>query len=320
MTSFQSKTTLPLYISRYHYILIRQMTNHSIKHRLRDTKPLFSIEFFPPKSDDAAVQLLRTAEHLRVYKPDFASITYGAGGSTRNRTLKYARSLSEDYGYTVMPHLTCVGHSRMELKQIIAEFKDAGLSQIMALRGDPPNGEDSFTPHPDGLKYANELVSLISEVYPECTLGVGGYPEKHPEAPSSELDLLNLKRKVECGADFITTQLFFDNEQYFNFVAECVRSGITVPVLPGLMSITSRKQAIRFCDLCGTSIPKALDSLLIEAGEDKAAVEAIGVEWSFHQARELLERGAPGIHLYIMNRAKPAIALMDKLQVAGFYK
>lgn len=296
------------------------MTNHSIKHRLEDNLPLFSIEFFPPKSDATAEQLLRTAEQLRPYSPDFASITYGAGGSTRSRTLKYARSLNEDYGYTVMPHLTCVGHSRDELKQIITEFKDAGLSQIMALRGDPPKGEANFTPHPDGLSYANELVSLINEVYPECVLGVAGYPEMHPEAPSPELDLLNLKRKVDAGADFVTTQLFFDNAQYFNFVENCRRAGINIPILPGIMSITSRNQAIRFCEMCGTSIPKALDSQLIAAGDNKAAVEAVGVEWTYQQSRELLEKGAPGIHLYIMNRAQQAIALMNKLQIAGFYK
>ena len=138
-----------------------------------------------------------------------------------------------------MPHLTCVGHSREELKQTIAEFKSAGLKQIMALRGDPPKGETNFTPHPDGLKYANELVQLIREVYPECDLGVAGYPEKHPEAPSLEIDLLNLKRKVDAGATFVTTQLFFDNNAYFEFVDNCRLAGITVPILPGLMSVTS---------------------------------------------------------------------------------
>ncbi len=295
------------------------MTNFSIKQRLDSDQPLFSIEFFPPKSDDAAEQLLSTAERLRTYSPDFASITYGAGGSTRSRTLKYARSLHEDYGYTVMPHLTCVGHSKDELKQIIAEFKEAGLSQIMALRGDPPKGESNFVAHPDGLSYANELVGLIDEVYPECVLGVAGYPEKHPEASSAEIDLLNLKRKVDAGADFVTTQLFFDNAHYFTFVENCRRAGIEIPVLPGLMSITSRDQALRFCAMCGTSIPAELDAQLLAAGDDKAAVEAAGIEWTYQQARELLEKGAPGLHLYIMNRAKPAIALMDKLQAAGFY-
>lgn len=296
------------------------MKTLSIKQRLATNDPLFSVEFFPPKSDDTAQQLLRTADRIQAYNPDFVSITYGAGGSTRSRTLNYARKLHEDYGYAVMPHLTCVGHSREELKQTIAEFKSAGLKQIMALRGDPPKGETNFTPHPDGLSYANELVQLIREVYPECDLGVAGYPEKHPEAPSPEIDLLNLKRKVDAGATFVTTQLFFDNAVYFEFVQNCRRAGITIPVLPGLMSVTSHKQALRFCDMCGTRIPAALNEQLLAAGDDKAAVEAIGIEWSYQQARELLEKGAPGIHLYILNRAGPAIALMEKLQSAGFYK
>ena len=296
------------------------MKDLSLQHRLEAPQPLFSVEFFPPKSDDTAQQLLHTAERIQDYNPDFVSITYGAGGSTRSRTLNYARKLSEDYGYAVMPHLTCVGHSQDELKQTIADFKAAGLQQIMALRGDPPKGETDFTPHPDGLRYANELVSLIREVYPECALGVAGYPEKHPEAQSAEIDLLNLKRKVDAGATFVTTQLFFDNAVYFDFVDNCRRAGIHVPILPGLMSITSRKQALRFCEMCGTRIPVALDAQLLAAGDDKAAIEAIGVEWSYQQARELLEKGVPGIHLYILNRAGPAIALMEKLQAAGFYK
>lgn len=296
------------------------MKTLSIKQRLATNDPLFSVEFFPPKSDATAQQLLHTAERIQAYCPDFVSITYGAGGSTRSRTLNYARKLHEDYGYAVMPHLTCVGHSREELKQTIAEFKSAGLKQIMALRGDPPKGETNFTPHPDGLRYANELVQLIREVYPECDLGVAGYPEKHPEAPSLEIDLLNLKRKVDAGATFVTTQLFFDNNAYFEFVDNCRGAGITVPILPGLMSVTSYKQALRFCEMCGTSIPTALNEQLIAAGDDKAAVEAIGIEWSYQQAHELLKRGAPGIHLYILNRSGPAIALMKKLQHAGFYK
>lgn len=282
--------------------------------------PIFSIEFFPPKSDASADQLLATAEELRRYKPDFASITYGAGGSTRSRTLKYAKCLHEDYGYEVMPHLTCVGHSREELRDIIAEFKDSGLNQIMALRGDPPKGETDFQPHPDGLSYANELVHLIREAHPGCTIGVGGYPEKHPEAASPEADLLNLKRKVDAGSDFITTQLFFENSHYFGFVERCQQAGIKVPVLPGLLCITSADQARRFCDLCGTSIPQDLEAQLVDAGDDKARLEAIGIDWTFNQATELLEKGAPGIHLYILNRSAPAVALMDALKSRGFYQ
>jgi methylenetetrahydrofolate reductase (NADPH) len=296
------------------------MKTTSLQQRLDSTKPLFSIEFFPPKSDAAADQLLQTAEALQAYAPDFASITYGAGGSTRSRTLKYARHLHEDYGYTVMPHLTCVGHSRDELREIIAEFRAAGLKQIMALRGDPPKGQEDFEPHPDGLRYANELVQLIAQTYPECIVGVAGYPEKHPEAPSADIDLLNLKRKVDTGAHFVTTQLFFDNQKYFDFVDRAERAQILVPILPGLMCVSSLDQAKRFCQMCGTTIPAALEEALRSAGDDAAAGERVGIEWVYGQARELLERGAPGIHLYILNRAAPARALMKMLQANGFYK
>ena len=235
------------------------MRTLSITQRLTTGDPLFSVEFFPPKSDDAALQLLETAGKIQTYKPDFVSITYGAGGSTRNRTLSYARKLQKDYGYRVMPHLTCVGHSRDELKQIINEFKEAGIQQIMALRGDPPKNQINFTPHPDGLSHANQLVELIHEVYPECEIGVAGYPEKHQEALSLKADLLHLKRKVDAGATFITTQLFFDNCVYFDFVKMCRDININVPILPGIMTIKSHKQIISFCEMCNTSIPDRLN-------------------------------------------------------------
>lgn len=291
-----------------------------LKQRLESNTPLFSVEFFPPKTEEAAGQLLATAERLSEYKPDFASITYGAGGSTRSRTIKYARALREDYGYNVMPHLTCVGHSRDELKQIIAEIRAAGLSKIMALRGDPPQGEANFTPHPNGLHYANELVSLIREVYPECSIGVAGYPEKHPEAPSKQIDLLNLKRKVDAGSTFITTQLFFDNKAYFDFVAECQQAGIQIPILPGLLSVTSHEQAVRFCKMCDATLPEELDAALTAANGDKQKIREIGIEWTFNQARELLEKGAPGLHLYILNRSAATVSLMNRLQAIGFYQ
>lgn len=296
------------------------MNSSSIKQRLTANDPIFSVEFFPPKSDKAAEQLLNTAESIQPYKPDFVSITYGAGGSTRNRTLSYARKLNETYGYTVMPHLTCVGHSRDELKQIINEFKMVGIQQIMALRGDPPKNQTDFTPHPDGLSYANELVELIREVYPECAIGVAGYPEKHPEAPSLEADLAHLKRKVDAGATFITTQLFFDNSVYFDFVDQCRNHDITIPILPGIMSATSHKQVVRFCGMCGASIPESLGRQLLEAENDDSAAEDIGMQWSYEQTQELVKNGVPGIHLYILNRAKAAIVLMEKLKSDGFYR
>lgn len=296
------------------------MKTISIADRFKSKDPILSAEFYPPKSDQAAQSLLLAAKELQSIPLDFVSITYGAGGSTRSRTLKYASQLRNDFGYEVMPHLTCVGHSRDELQEIIKEFKTAGFNKIMALRGDPPKGQTDFKAHPDGLSYANELVHLIGKVFPECSMAVAGYPEKHPECTSSELDLLNLKRKVDAGATFVTTQLFYDNTHYFNFVDKCRSAGITLPILPGLMSITSRDQAIRFCAMCGTSIPQALDDALLAAGDDADAVEKIGIDWTFEQAKQLLVNNAPGVHLYILNRSAPALQLVQKLQDIGFYR
>lgn len=294
------------------------MVSDLTSHGRSSTKPIFSIEFFPPKSENAAEQLLATAGELQAYRPDFVSITYGAGGSTRSRTLKYAKCLHQDYGYKVMPHLTCVGHSREELRDIILEFKDSGLNQIMALRGDPPKGEKDFRPHPDGLRYANELVQLIREIHPKCTIGVAGYPEKHPEARSPDIDLQNLKRKVEAGADFITTQLFFNNRAYFDFAGRCREAGITVPLIPGLLCIVSMEQMQRFCALCEAQIPAELEAQLLAAGEDRQKVEALGAAWILKQARELLDKGAPGVHFYILNRSGPAMTVFDGLKRAGY--
>jgi len=288
----------------------------SIKSPLANDDRLFSVEFFPPKSDEAAQQLVHTARRIQPYRPDFVSITYGAGGNTRSRTLSYARKLQQDYGYSVMPHLTCVGHSREELKQIINEFKVAGIQKIMALRGDPPKSQTRFTPHPDGLSYANQLVELIHEVYPQCEIGVAGYPEKHPEARSMDEDLANLKRKVDAGASFITTQLFFENAVYFKFVEQCRAIGISVPILPGIMSITSHDQILRFCEMCNASIPAELEAQLKSAGEASQAA-AIGTQWCHQQVKELLENGAPGIHLYILNKADSVISLIQQLRVDG---
>jgi methylenetetrahydrofolate reductase (NADPH) len=272
-------------------------------------RPLRSIEFFPPK-DDAGVEALRkTAAALKSMDPDFASVTYGAGGSTRQRTAQVSNLLRSEFGYTVMPHLTCVGHSRDELNEIADRIHADGFRNIMTLRGDPPKGATEFTVATDGLRYANELVRLLKARHPDFCLGVGGYPEKHPEAPSAEVDLENLKRKVDAGADFVTTQLFFDNEAYYRFVERCVNAGIQVPIVPGIMPVLSLKQIQRFASMCGTSLPSTLARRLEAAGEVPDVVEAVGIDWALGQIRDLLKQGAPGYHLYILNRAKSALSL-----------
>ncbi len=272
-------------------------------------RPLRSIEFFPPR-DDAGVEALRnTAAALRAMSPDFVSVTYGAGGSTRQRTAQVSGLLRSEFGYTVMPHLTCVGHSVAELNDIADRIHADGFRNIMALRGDPPKGSTQYAAAEGGLRHASELVALLRARHPDFCLGVGGYPEKHPEAPSAEADMAALKGKVDVGADFVTTQLFFDNEAYYRFVDTCRRSAISVPIVPGIMPVLSLKQIQRFTSMCGTALPQALIRRLEAAGEAPEIVEAIGIDWALQQIRDLLARGAPGYHLYILNRAKSALTL-----------
>lgn len=274
-----------------------------------ENRPLRSLEFFPPK-DDAGVEALRqTATALKSIPWDFVSVTYGAGGTTRERTAQVSRLLKDEFGFTVMPHLTCVGHSRAELTALADQIYDGGFRNIMTLRGDPPKGETAFTVAPDGLRYASELVALLKARHPDFCLGVGGYPEKHPEAVSLEADLDALKRKVDAGAAFITTQLFFDNAIYHRFVEKCRARGITVPIVPGLMPVLSVKQIQRIATLSGSVLPAQLARRLEVAEVNPDVVEIIGIDWALTQIRDLLAHGAPGYHLYILNRAKSALAL-----------
>jgi methylenetetrahydrofolate reductase (NADPH) len=276
-------------------------------------RPLRSLEFFPPKDEAGLAALRQTAEALAPLKPDFVSVTYGAGGSTRERSAQAAEILRHHCGYLVMPHLTCVGSTVAELEEIADRFHEQGFRNIMALRGDPPKGVDTFTPSEGGLRYGSDLVALLKARHPDFCLGVGGYPEKHPEAASAEADLQTLKIKMDAGAAFITTQLFFDNAVYFRFVERCRAAGISAPIVPGIMPVLSLKQIRRFTELCRATLPTTLIERLEAAGDDAEAVEAVGIDWAGSQIDELLARGAPGVHLYILNRAKSALALADRL-------
>ena len=272
-------------------------------------RPLRSLEFFPPK-DDAGVAALRgAAEALRRMAPDFVSVTYGAGGTTRDRTAQVSALLRGEFSFTVMPHLTCVGHTRGELEVLADQIHAQGFRNIMTLRGDAPKGATTFPVLPDGFRHAAELVALLKRRHPDFCLGVAGYPEKHPEAPSLEADLTHLKRKVDAGADFITTQLFFDNAVYYRFVERCRAEGITVPIVPGIMPVLSLKQIQRFTQLCGSTLPAQLAARLEVAADNADVVEMVGIDWALHQIRGLLANGAPGYHLYILNRARGALAL-----------
>jgi len=281
----------------------------SIKSIFEDKNKIFSVEFFPPKDEAGGERMLNTASLIQPHKPDFVSITYGAGGGTRSTTMRYAKILREEHGFEVMPHLTCVGHTRDELLEILEDFAEAGFGNVMALRGDPPKGESEFRTVPGGLSYGSDLVSLIRENFPDFGIGVGGYPEKHPEAPNSQTDLINLKTKVDAGADFITTQLFFDNEVYFDFVTQCEAMGITVPILPGLLPVLTLGQVRRFCDMCESRLPSRLEQNLEAQPKEEQA--KVGAQWALEQVEGLLAGEAPGFHLYALNQSASTLAILE---------
>lgn len=274
----------------------------------RARRPLLSFEFFPPKDDAAMAALRATSEQLLTVRPDFVTCTYGAGGSTRLRTLEVCDLLRQLGFQPVMPHLTCVGSSRSELENVADEIHARGYRNIMTLRGDPPRGYSQFRPAPDGLTHAAELVELLRERHPDFCCGVAGYPETHPEAVSAEADVRHLKAKLSAGGAFVTTQLFFDNRVYFDFVKRCRKAGISQPILPGLLPVISLKQVQRMCAMCRATLPPALAQGLEDAGGDGDAAEQVGIRWAERQIEELLAHGAPGIHLYILNRARAALS------------
>lgn len=285
--------------------------------RLRAPRPTVSVEFFPPKSAEAAAQMLVEAAKLRPLGIDLASITYGAGGTTRETTVTAGRELV-GLGYGVIGHLTCVGHSRAELESLVDQYAAAGFAGILALRGDPPRGQSGFTPHPEGLRHASELVELIrGRVGSRLAVGVAGFPERHPDSPDAASDVRWFAHKVRAGADFVTTQLFFDNADYLRLVAETRAQGLSVPVIPGILPVRSLKQVRNFCALSRSRIPAELEARLVACGEDEAAQLAVGLDWAEAQIAGLLAAGAPGVHLYIVNRSDTARELLARLRGRG---
>jgi methylenetetrahydrofolate reductase (NADPH) len=248
-------------------------------------------------------------------KPDYMTVTYGAMGSTRERTLEIAASIQKSFSIPTACHLTCVGSSRNELQGILRAIYDSGIRNIVALRGDPPQGQTTFTPPPDGFGHANELVAHIRTEekkgsFGRCGIAVAGYPEKHIEAPNLETDLQNLKRKVDAGADCVITQLFYDNDRFQEFAKKALTIGIQVPMVPGLLPILSTKQVMRITSMCGACLLEPLKADLNAAGDDVAAAEQIGIRQCIAQARDLLQSGAPGIHFYVLNKSSHMTEIM----------
>jgi methylenetetrahydrofolate reductase (NADPH) len=282
-------------------------------------QPVFSFEFFPPKSDESAAQLEKTIADLRPLEPDYVSVTYGAGGSTREKTLDIVSRIKHETGIEAMAHLTCVGSTKDELRSVLDRLCEAGVENVLALRGDPPKGQSTFVPTEGGFQYASELAGFIRENYGDkLCIGGAGYPEKHIECGNPAVDLANLKRKVDNGVSFIVTQLFFDNRRYFEFVDNARAKGIDVPILPGIMPITNASQVERFTLLCGASLPFRLAAELDRRRDDPQAVMQLGIAHATAQCIELLQCGAPGIHFYTLNRSTATMQVLTALRTIGY--
>lgn len=292
-----------------------------IRDLLAEGKPSFSFEFFPPKNDEAAAQLQRTIAELSELEPTFVTVTYGAGGTTREKTIDIVSRIKQETGIEAMAHLTCVGSTREELREVLRRLTASGVENILALRGDPPKGETAFRAVEGGFSYANELVTFIREELGESVcIGGAGYPEKHVECANPAVDMNHLKRKVDAGLDFITTQLFFDNRVYFEFVERARSCGIDVPIVPGIMPITNASGVERMTAMCGATLPFKLAAELNRRRNDAQAVQQLGVAHATAQCMDLLMGGAPGIHFYTLNRSTATSEIYSALTASGFAK
>ncbi len=270
-----------------------------------------SFELFPPKTAESAALMWRTVDELMAFEPALVTCTYGAGGSTRGTTLEVIDGVRKRHDVPVASHLTCVGSSIDELRDYLREARDHGVTAIVALRGDPPKGETTFTPVAGGLRYASELVSLIRGEFPTFDILVAGYPETHQEAVSAEADLDNLKRKCDAGGDVVVTQLFYDNEDFLRFRDRCAAIGITAPIVPGVMPVTNYAQIRRIASLCKARLPEAFNRAFEAAGDDEAAQFEAGVGFAARQVEELIAAGVPGIHFYVLNKSPATVRVLE---------
>ncbi|MEM9443842.1 MAG: methylenetetrahydrofolate reductase [NAD(P)H] [Verrucomicrobiota bacterium] len=286
-----------------------------VKEILEKANPAFSFEFFPPKKDADSEALFHTIRDLVPLKPSSVSVTYGAGGTTRDRTHKLIKRIQSETDLTVVSHLTCVGASKDEIKEILETYQQSDINNILALRGDPPKGQRDWQAHPDGFVYASELVAFIKKNFPEMGIGVAGFPEGHPQTPNRLQELDYLKSKVDAGADYIVTQLFFDNRDFYDFCERCELVGINIPIIAGIMPVTSRSGMIRMAELAaGARIPARLFKAVARAETDQA-VEKVGVHWATEQVRDLVDNKSRGIHFYTLNKAKATRQIYETLSV-----
>jgi methylenetetrahydrofolate reductase (NADPH) len=285
---------------------------------LSENNPSISFEFFPPKNQETSETLFNTIIDLMPLHPSYVSVTYGAGGSTRDLTHDLVVKLQQETSLSIVSHLTCVGHTKDEIRDILTKYRASGIRNIMALRGDPAQGDKEFVPVPNGFHYASELVAFIKKEFPEMGIGVAGFPEGHPSTPNRLLEIEHLKAKVDAGADYICTQLFFDNRDFYDFCERCELAGITVPIIAGIMPITSRKSINRMAELAlGSRFPAKLLKNLSRASDDSFA-ENVGIHWATEQVRDLLDHGIRGIHMYTLNRSKATLKIYASLGIEQF--
>ena len=282
-------------------------------------KSTISFEFFPPKTAEGEAKLFETVSDLKRLAPSFVTVTYGAMGNTQANTLRLVEEIKHKIGLEVAAHLTCVAHSRGEVERILVALQAKGIENIVALRGDPPQGETQFKAPQDGFHYASELVRFIRQ-HPRLgkafDLSVAGYPEGHPECKDKQKDLEHLKRKVDEGADAVMTQLFFNNQHYFDFVKKVRKIGVTVPIVPGIMPVTHGPQIEKFSRMCGAEIPKEIHEAILRFGEDQASIVKFGIEYATRQCEELLRGGAPGLHFYTLNQSLATREIYTNLHLA----
>lgn len=273
-----------------------------------------SFEIYPPKSDAGETQLFAALEALMVFRPSFVSCTYGAGGSTRDKTLELTVKIRETFGVSTAAHRTCVESTEEEIRQWLKRATDLGIENIVALRGDPPKGETAFKKPEGGFAYANELVALIRREFPHFSIAVAGYPETHQEAPSPEVDLANLKRKVEAGADAVITQLYYDNLDFFEFRARYDMAGIAAPLVPGILPVINLAQVQRIASLCGARLPASFLTKLEQYRDDPNGQLEVGVTYAIRQCQRLLDAGIPGLHFYVLNKAEAPRRILEALK------
>lgn len=272
-----------------------------------------SFEFFPPKTLEQEQHLFEVIGQLKDFRPDFASVTYGAMGSTREKTFFWARQLKKDFGIEPVAHLTCVAATRENIRQQLDELVGYEVENILALRGDPPDGKKDFEPPPTGFHYAKELISYILSYNSAFNLGVAGFPEGHPLAPSLQDDTRYLKEKIEAGAEYVISQLFFDNAYFFQFLERCQKAGIKVPIVAGIMPITSLKQIKKMTEVCGATVPRKLLAELEKNEHNREEIEKIGMEQAVKQCQELLKAKVSGLHFFVMNQAGPISQILNQL-------